>query len=51
MIKKLEKCLKCQNNCKIETETNAALISCKHFISKRSVAVQKKERQGKYTPD
>jgi hypothetical protein len=43
MLKKLDKCLKCKNNCKLETETNSVLISCKQYLSKRSVAIQKEK--------
>jgi hypothetical protein len=50
MLKKLDKCLKCNNTCKMETETNAVLISCKQYLSKRSVAVQKEKGKGNVYP-
>ena len=43
MEKILDKCLKCYNNCKLESETKAVLISCKRFLSKRSISVQKEK--------
>jgi len=43
MLKKLDKCLKCNNTCKIETETEARLMSCKKYLSKRSVEVKKEK--------
>ena len=50
MLKKLDKCLKCINTCKMESETNAKIISCKQFLSKRSVAVQKEKGKGNVYP-
>lgn len=41
MEKTMEKCLKCFNNCKMQTETNAKLILCPKYLSKRSTAIQK----------
>ena len=39
----LDKCLKCNNKCKMTTETKAKLISCKQYLSKRSVEVKKEK--------
>jgi flagellar biosynthesis regulator FlaF len=50
MLKKLDKCLKCNNTCKLETETNANLISCPLYLSKRSVAVQKEKGKRNVCP-
>jgi hypothetical protein len=50
MLKKLDKCLKCNNTCKMETETNAQLITCPKYLSKRSVAVQKEKSKGNVYP-
>ena len=40
MKKILSLCSKCNNKCKLETETGAKLISCKQYLSKRSINVQ-----------
>ena len=40
MTKVLNLCLKCDKKCKLETETGAKLISCKQYLSKRSITVQ-----------
>ena len=51
MEKIIEKCLKCNNKCKIFSETNAVLISCKQYLSKRSMAVQKEKDRVNIPPD
>lgn len=50
MLKKLDKCLKCNNTCKLESETNSVLITCKQYLSKRSVAFQKEKGKGNVYP-
>ena len=50
MRKVLDKCNKCHNSCKAETETGARLILCKEFLSKRSVAVQLEKDRVRYIP-
>lgn len=46
MLKKLDKCLKCNNTCKLGSESKAILISCKQYLSKRSVTVQLEKGKG-----
>jgi hypothetical protein len=41
MLKTLDKCKKCFNSCKCATETNAQLLTCSTYLSKRSVKLQK----------
>ena len=43
MIRKVDKCMKCNNVCKLETETNAKLTICPKYLSKRSLEVKKKK--------
>jgi hypothetical protein len=43
MLKKIDKCLKCNNACKLETETNAKLISCNQYLSKRSRTIKREK--------
>jgi nitrate reductase cytochrome c-type subunit len=50
MRKVLNLCLKCNNKCKLETETGAKLISCKLYCSKRSINVQKEKGKGNVSP-
>jgi hypothetical protein len=50
MIKVVDKCQKCNNKCKLETETNALLISCKKYLSKRSLEAQKEKGKGNVCP-
>jgi hypothetical protein len=46
MKKVLNLCLKCNNKCRLETETGAKLISCKQYLSKRSINVQLEKGRG-----
>ena len=50
MLKPLDKCKKCCNPCKCESESNAQLISCPVFLSKRSVKAQKQKTGIKIPP-
>jgi hypothetical protein len=50
MLKKMEKCLHCFHNCKLETETNSKLLSCPKYLSKRSVLVQNMKGKGNVCP-
>lgn len=36
MLKTIDRCTKCANICKLQTESNAQLLNCPGFISKRS---------------
>jgi hypothetical protein len=51
MRKVLKLCLKCNNKCKLETETGAKLISCKQYLSKRSIVVQNMKSRVNMLPD
>ena len=51
MEKILDKCLKCYNNCKLESETKAVLISCKRFLSKRAISVKNLRVRGNVSSD
>ena len=46
MEKILDKCLKCYNSCKLKSETNAVLISCPKYLSKRSRTLEKERDKG-----
>ena len=50
MLKILDRCQKCSNACKQQTETNAKLISCKQYLSKRSTAPQFEKGKGNVFP-
>jgi hypothetical protein len=50
MRKVLNLCLKCNNKCKLETETKAVLISCKQYCSKRSINAQIGKGKGNVSP-
>lgn len=41
MLRVLEKCLKCNNDCKLQSETKAQLLDCTNYISKRSRKLNK----------
>jgi hypothetical protein len=49
-MRKIEKCLKCQHTCKLETETNAILKSCSLYLSKRATSPQKEKSRGNIGP-
>ena len=50
MRKVLNLCSKCNNKCKLETDTGAKLISCKQYLSKRSTALQFEKGKGNVSP-
>jgi hypothetical protein len=50
MRKVLNLCLKCNNTCKLETDTGAKLISCKQYLSKRSTTVKLEKGKGNVLP-
>jgi hypothetical protein len=51
MLKIIDKCQKCYNVCKLESETKVVLISCKRFLSKRAVSVKNLQGKGNVSPD